>query len=101
MQITRGEVGGLGFANVQEVFKPTKTGLPKVVDAPENMVGWFQQHPYLQTDKPESVRVGGVKGEQLDVVVGNLPEAYSGVWRGLRGPLQVKHWWPGDPRGRF
>jgi hypothetical protein len=79
VRITRGEVGGLGFANVQEVFKPTKTGLPKVVEAPENMVGWFEQHPYLQTDKPESVRVGGVKGEQLDVVVGNLPEDYSGV----------------------
>jgi hypothetical protein len=79
VRLTRGEVGGLGFANVQEVYKPTKTGLPNVVEAPKNMVGWFQQHPYLQTDKPEPVRVGGVKGEQFDVVVGNLPEDYSGV----------------------
>jgi hypothetical protein len=77
--ITRAEVGGLGFANVQEVYKPTKTGLPNVVEAPKDMVGWFQHHPYLQTDKPEPVTVGGVKGEQFDVVVGDLPEDYSGV----------------------
>jgi hypothetical protein len=77
--ITRGEVGELGFANVQEVYKPTESGLPNVVEAPEDMVGWFQHHPYLQTDKPEPVTVGGVKGEQFDVVVGDLPEDYSGV----------------------
>jgi hypothetical protein len=43
------------------------------------MVGWFQQHPHLQTDKPEPVTVGGVKGVQFDVVVEDLPEDYSGV----------------------
>jgi hypothetical protein len=43
------------------------------------MVGWLQQHPYLQTDKPKPITVGGVKGEQFDVVLGDLPEDYSGV----------------------
>jgi hypothetical protein len=43
------------------------------------MVGWFQQHPYLQTSKPEPVTVGGVKGVQLDVVVEDLPEDHFGV----------------------
>jgi hypothetical protein len=77
--ITRGhETGGLGFTNVQEVFKPTKPGSPNVVEAPEDIVGWFQQHPYLQTAKPEPVTVGGVKGEQFDVVVGDLPADYYG-----------------------
>jgi hypothetical protein len=33
------------------------------------MVGWFQHHPYLQTEKPEPVTVGGVKGEQFDWIV--------------------------------
>jgi hypothetical protein len=47
-----------------------------VVDAPEDMVGWFQQHPYLQTSKPEPVTVGGVKGLQFDMVVGDLPQYY-------------------------
>jgi hypothetical protein len=42
------------------------------------MVGWFQQHPYLQTDKPEPVTVGGVMGVQFDVVV-EVSEDYRGV----------------------
>ena len=80
--IVHGETTGIGFVNAQEVYKPTKTGTPNVVDAPEDMVGWFQQHPYLQTDKPEPVTVGGVKGVQFDVVVEDLPEDYSRVCAG-------------------
>jgi hypothetical protein len=76
LQIARGQTAGLGFANVQEVYKPTRTGTPNVVDAPKDMVGWFQQHPYLQTSKPEPVGVGGVKGLQFDVVVGDRPQYY-------------------------
>ena len=76
LQITRGQTAGIAFLNVQEVYKPTKTGRPNVVDAPKDMVGWFQQHPYLQTSKPEPVTVGGVKGLQFDVVVGDLPQNY-------------------------
>ena len=76
LEITRGQTAGLTFVNVQEVYKPTRTGEPNVVDAPEDMVGWFQQHPYLQTSKPEPVTVGGVKGLQFDVVVGDLPQYY-------------------------
>ncbi len=83
------ESAGLSFVNAQEVYvyEPTRTGTPNLVKAPEEMVGWFQQHPYLQTSKPEPVTVGGVKGVQFDVVVGDLPEGYSSVWLGLRGPL--------------
>jgi hypothetical protein len=80
--IAQGETKGIGFVNAQEVYKPTKTGTPNVVDAPEDMDGWFQQHPYLQTDKPEPVTVGGVKGVQFDVVVEDLPEDYSRVCPG-------------------
>jgi hypothetical protein len=79
--ITRGhERGGLGFANVQEVFiyKPTKTSNPNVVEAPKDMVGWFRQHPYLRTEKAEPVKVGGVDGVRLDVAAGELPEDYFG-----------------------
>ena len=77
LQITRGQTAGLGFANVQEVYKPTKTGSANVVDAPKDLVGWLQQHPYLQTSNPEPVTVGGVKGVELDVVVGDLPKGYN------------------------
>jgi hypothetical protein len=76
--IVHGETKEIGFVNAPEVYKPTRTGTGNVVDAPEDMVGWFQQHPHLKTSKPEPVTVGGVKGVQFDVVV-ELPEDYSGV----------------------
>src|SRR5215207_1264275 len=74
--IVQGETRRIGFVNAFEVYKPTKTGALNVVEEPEDLVGWFQEHPYLQTSKPEPVTVGGVKGVQLDMVVENLPEAY-------------------------
>ncbi len=77
--IRRGETMELGFVKPQEVYKPTKGEALQIVDAPKDLVGWFQHHPYLQTDKPEPVTVGGVKGEQFDVVVADLPEDYSSV----------------------
>src|SRR5215212_5120954 len=64
----------LHFANVKEVFKP---GTTNVVEAPKDLVGWLQHHPYLKTSKPKPVTVGGVKGEQLDVLVEDLPKDYS------------------------
>src|SRR5215208_8040320 len=76
LEITRGQTTGMNFSNAQEVYKPTKTGSAIVVDAPKDMVGWLQQHPYLQTSQPEPVTVGGVKGVQFDVVVGELPQNY-------------------------
>jgi hypothetical protein len=85
LQITRGQTADLGFLNVQEVYKPTRTGKPNVVDAPEDMVGWLQQHPYLQTSKPEPVMVGGVKGVQFDVVVGDRPQTYIGTCTSMVG----------------
>jgi hypothetical protein len=71
--------GGIGFLKFQEVFEPTKTGTPNVVKAPKDLVGWLQQHPYLQTDKPEPVMIGGVKGVQFDMVIAGLPDDYYSV----------------------
>src|ERR687897_2721280 len=85
MQITRGQTAGITFLNAQEAYKPTRTGTPNVVDAPKDMVGWTQQHPYLQTSKPEPVRVGGVKGVQFEVVVGDLPQNYIGTCTSIVG----------------
>jgi hypothetical protein len=70
-----GEGGWILFANVKEVYKP---GTTKVVKAPKDLVGWFQDHPYLKTSKPEPVTVGGIKGKQLDVVVEDLPKDVYG-----------------------
>jgi hypothetical protein len=85
LQITRGQTAGITFLNPQEVYKPTKTGEPNVVDTPKDMGGWLQQHPYLQTSKPEPVTVGGVKGVQFDAVVGDLPQTYSGTCTSIVG----------------
>src|ERR671916_1355677 len=35
--IAHGETTGISFVNAQEVYKPTSTGTPNVVDAPEDM----------------------------------------------------------------
>src|SRR5215212_6288392 len=71
------QLGGfLTFDNVKEVWKP---GTTKVVDAPKDLVGWLQRHPYLKTSKPQPVTLGGAKGEQLDVLVEELPQDYYGL----------------------
>ena len=76
LQIVRGQTAGITFLNAQVVYKPNRTGPPNLVDAPKDIAGWLQQHPYLQTSKPEPVRVGGVKGLQFDVVLGDRPLTY-------------------------
>jgi hypothetical protein len=71
------QLGGfISFDNVKEVYKP---GTTNVVEAPKDLVGWLQHHPFLKTSTPEPVTLGGVKGEQLDVLVEDLPEDYSGL----------------------
>jgi hypothetical protein len=60
------------FRAPQELFKYAKNGTTtevEVVKAPKDMVGWFQHHPYLKTEKPESATVGGVKGVRFDYTV--------------------------------
>ena len=52
LEIAWGERAGLGFGNIREVYKPTGPASTKLVDAPKDLVGWFQQHPYLRTDEP-------------------------------------------------
>ena len=64
----------MGFANVKKVYKPTETGMPKLVEAPKDLAGWLQNHPYIETTKPEPITVGGVKGLQFDVVAKGVPE---------------------------
>jgi hypothetical protein len=69
------------FVNVDEVYKPSElidmSG--ETTPPPADLVGWFEQHPYLQTDKPQPVTEGGIKGQQIDVVVGDLPKDYAGA----------------------
>ena len=79
LELEYGETAGLAFTTVQEVYKPTESGMPKVMEPPEDLVGWFQRHPYLKTSEPEPVTVGGVKGEQFDVLVEDMPQDSFGA----------------------
>jgi hypothetical protein len=82
------ETGGLGAVNVQRVYEPSKSGTPIVVNAPKDLVGWLEHHPYLKTSDPEPISVGGAKCLQLDVAVAkDLPEDYhSGVCSSIADP---------------
>ena len=66
---------GLGFFKVRDVYKPNE-GL---VEAPDDLVGWLRRHPYLRTSAPQTVTVGGIEGQRIDVVVGDLPEGHRVV----------------------
>ena len=92
--------GGVGAVNVQRVYEPSKSGTPIVVNTPKDLAGWLEHHPYLKTSDPEPVRVGGVEGQQLDVVVAkDLPEDYhSGVCSPIAEPEEcVDLFWLSDP----
>jgi hypothetical protein len=71
----QGEPGYLRFANIKEVYKP---GTQNVVETPKDLVGWLQHHPYLKTDELKPTLVGGVKGQQIDVLVKDLPQDFLG-----------------------
>ena len=94
----QGEIGALTFANVKEVFKP---GTTNVEDAPKDLVGWLQHHPYLKTSKPQPVTVGGVKGEQLEVLVDHLPKDPNGYCGEPSGCLDIFNQSGGDQIGYF
>jgi hypothetical protein len=68
--------GEIAFFNVQKLKGVYKLGGPQEeiepVPTPDELVEWFQHHPYLKTSKPEPVTVGGVKGVQFDVACANL-----------------------------
>jgi len=113
LAIQRGVMGGVYFFRVEKVYEPVRKGMPNdVVEAPKDPKGWVawgRHHPYLRTSEPEQVEVGGVKGLQVDVVVGDLPKDYQGrcgtdcvdIGR-VEGvpPLTNDVFVPGDSKGR-
>ena len=78
LQFEYGETAGLAFTNVQEVFKPTESGTTQVLEPPEDLADWLQQHPYIKTSEPEPITVGGVKGVEFDVALDEgMPEDHA------------------------
>ncbi len=78
LQLEYGETAGLAFTNVQGFFKPTESGTTHVLEPPEDLADWFQQHPYIKTSEPEPITVGGVKGVEFDLTLAeDLPKDYA------------------------
>ena len=78
--VPEGEIGFFNLRKVKGVYKPRgPAGAMDQVSAPDELVGWFQSHPYLKTSEPEPATVGGVKGVQFDVVLANLPRHHEGI----------------------
>jgi len=74
-----GEIAFLNLRKLKRISKPSgPVGAIEPVPAPDELVGWFQHHPYLRTTEPEPATVGGIKGEQFDVVA-NLPKNHTGL----------------------
>ena len=94
----QGEIGTLNIVNVKEVFKP---GTTDVVDAPQDLIGWLQRHPYLKTSEPQPVNVGGLKGEQLEVLIDHLPKDPNGYCTEPSGCLDIFYQSGGDQIGYF
>ncbi len=77
---TTDRAGAIDFVNVEDfvVFDPSEPqGEADSRPAPKDLVGWFQQHPYLDTEEPKPVSIGGAKGLYFDAVATDLPEGYG------------------------
>jgi hypothetical protein len=70
LESTQEAKGGtlLIFRNPPEAYDPKKHKWVNV-NSYEDILSWFQHHPYLKTSNPEPVTVGGVKGVQLETDV--------------------------------
>ena len=70
IESTEEVMGGtlLIFRNPPEAYDPQKHKWVNV-NSYEDILSWFQHHPYLKTSNPEPVTVGGVKGVQLETDV--------------------------------
>ena len=75
--IKRSNDAGMAFMKVQGVYKPVpeddNTSMPTLVKVPEDLVGWFQDHPYLKVEGLEPITVGGIEGRQFTIEV-DVPE---------------------------
>jgi len=68
----------LSFVNEQRVFDPSRPRDLVAVSAPEDLAAWLRRHPYLRTDDPRPVTVGGVEGVRLDATVADVPASECG-----------------------
>ena len=79
-RVPEAEIAFFNLRKLKGVYDPRgPAGEIEPMPAPDELVGWFEHHPYLETSKPEPISVGGVKGVQFDVVLANQPANHKGV----------------------
>ena len=79
-KVPEAEIAFFNLRKLKGVLKPRgPTGAVEPMPATDQLVEWFQHHPYLKTSEPEPATVGGAKGVQFDVVLANLPENHEGL----------------------
>src|SRR5215213_7218817 len=79
-RVPEAEIAFFNLRKLKGVYDPRgPAGEIEPMPAPDKVVGWFQHHPYLKTSEPEPVTVGGVKGEQFDVLVEDMPQDSFGA----------------------
>ncbi len=66
----------LTFWTVHKVLKVVSSYEAKAQPAPKDLIAWLQNNSNLDTETPEPVTVGGVKGEQFDAVASRIPRDY-------------------------
>jgi hypothetical protein len=74
VDIERGMSSGIDFMNVRYVYDVNNPLHSGSNPAPDDIVAWLEQHPYLDAEKPQPVAIGGVEGKQFDVSVPKMPE---------------------------
>ena len=89
----------LAFNNIETVIKPEKQDELKdpatgelvsnsdvnkglEVPAPDDIITWLQEHPYLETSEAQPVTIGDKPGIQIDAEVKPVPNKYSEICKG-------------------
>jgi hypothetical protein len=71
----------LAFYTVEEVFEARKDDGEVYFEArpaPNDLIGWFQRHPYVDAGEAKPVHIGGVAGERFNADF-NVPKGYVDV----------------------
>ena len=77
----KGFLNLLIFRNVHEVYD-ARSHKWVDVDSSEELLSWFQHHPYLKAGKPQPVTVGGAKGVEFDYALAeDSPNPSPKSWR--------------------
>ena len=75
-RVSGSEPSYLEFLVVPKVYEVVSSYEARAHPAPEDMVSWLQNNPYLDAEKPEPTSVGGVGGKQFDAVASRIPQEY-------------------------